>query len=301
MTLLLHSGFFFFQSRNARRFTVASCSETLKLHWRSKFQHFDYTAGIGPAPRPHSAQNFNEKKTLIPKFQREKNPNSQISQIHRNPSLSSAASTVCIRLRLRASNRFITKPSSRHHLASQPPSPSSSAAFPFFLGRRICFCCLLLTNAVARQPLLVQTPSPASPFFLSRRRRRCICLLLLLRCRCICLTAFTCKKSATGNWLPQDLNKGISHQKGNDNSKKRRLTSEQVQFLERSFEVENKLEPERKVQEIFTEVEMDEVITFVYHHGGALVTKDDGEVVYELGDITEQANEEATKPRAEVS
>ncbi|KAL3511172.1 hypothetical protein ACH5RR_030573 [Cinchona calisaya] len=30
--------------------------------------------------------------------------------------------------------------------------------------------------------------------------------------------------------------------------KKRRLTPEQVQFLERSFEVENKLEPERKVQ-----------------------------------------------------
>ena len=35
-----------------------------------------------------------------------------------------------------------------------------------------------------------------------------------------------------------------SHQTG----KKRRLTSEQVQFLERNFEVENKLEPERKVQ-----------------------------------------------------
>lgn len=30
--------------------------------------------------------------------------------------------------------------------------------------------------------------------------------------------------------------------------KKRRLTAEQVQFLERSFEVENKLEPERKIQ-----------------------------------------------------
>ncbi|MQL70634.1 hypothetical protein Taro_002932 [Colocasia esculenta] len=30
--------------------------------------------------------------------------------------------------------------------------------------------------------------------------------------------------------------------------KKRRLTADQVQFLERSFEVENKLEPERKVQ-----------------------------------------------------
>ncbi|CAL0315153.1 unnamed protein product [Lupinus luteus] len=34
------------------------------------------------------------------------------------------------------------------------------------------------------------------------------------------------------------------HQPG----KKRRLTSEQVQFLERNFEVENKLEPERKAQ-----------------------------------------------------
>ncbi|CAK8536831.1 unnamed protein product [Lathyrus sativus] len=34
------------------------------------------------------------------------------------------------------------------------------------------------------------------------------------------------------------------HQQG----KKRRLSSEQVQFLERSFEVENKLEPDRKVQ-----------------------------------------------------
>ena len=34
------------------------------------------------------------------------------------------------------------------------------------------------------------------------------------------------------------------HQQG----KKRRLSSEQVQFLEKSFEVENKLEPDRKVQ-----------------------------------------------------
>ncbi len=30
--------------------------------------------------------------------------------------------------------------------------------------------------------------------------------------------------------------------------KKRRLSADQVQFLEKSFEVENKLEPERKVQ-----------------------------------------------------
>lgn len=30
--------------------------------------------------------------------------------------------------------------------------------------------------------------------------------------------------------------------------KKRRLTADQVQFLEKSFEVENKLEPERKIQ-----------------------------------------------------
>lgn len=30
--------------------------------------------------------------------------------------------------------------------------------------------------------------------------------------------------------------------------KKRRLSADQVQFLERSFEVENKLEPERKIQ-----------------------------------------------------
>lgn len=30
--------------------------------------------------------------------------------------------------------------------------------------------------------------------------------------------------------------------------KKRRLTAEQVQFLEKSFEVENKVEPERKIQ-----------------------------------------------------
>ncbi|KAG1335458.1 homeobox-leucine zipper protein HAT5 [Cocos nucifera] len=40
-----------------------------------------------------------------------------------------------------------------------------------------------------------------------------------------------------------DLDEG-AHQP----EKKRRLTADQVQFLERSFEVENKLEPERKVQ-----------------------------------------------------
>jgi len=34
----------------------------------------------------------------------------------------------------------------------------------------------------------------------------------------------------------------------NHPEKKRRLTPEQVQFLEKSFEKENKLEPERKVQ-----------------------------------------------------
>ena len=34
----------------------------------------------------------------------------------------------------------------------------------------------------------------------------------------------------------------------NQPGKKRRLTSKQVQFLESNFEVENKLEPERKVQ-----------------------------------------------------
>lgn len=37
---------------------------------------------------------------------------------------------------------------------------------------------------------------------------------------------------------------GCFHQPG----KKRRLTADQVQLLERNFEVENKLEPERKVQ-----------------------------------------------------
>ncbi|MED6170740.1 hypothetical protein PIB30_034007 [Stylosanthes scabra] len=30
------------------------------------------------------------------------------------------------------------------------------------------------------------------------------------------------------------------------------------------------------------------VITVVYHHGGTLVTKDDGEMVYEMGEIAEQ-------------
>ncbi|MED6110000.1 hypothetical protein PIB30_038810, partial [Stylosanthes scabra] len=37
---------------------------------------------------------------------------------------------------------------------------------------------------------------------------------------------------------------------------------------------------------------MEDVITFVYHHEGTLVTNDDGEVVYELGGITKQPNEE---------
>lgn len=37
---------------------------------------------------------------------------------------------------------------------------------------------------------------------------------------------------------------GCFHQPG----KKRRLTANQVQFLEKNFELENKLEPERKVQ-----------------------------------------------------
>lgn len=43
--------------------------------------------------------------------------------------------------------------------------------------------------------------------------------------------------------LDDDLDEYF-HQPG----KKRRLSVEQVQFLEKSFEVENKLEPERKVQ-----------------------------------------------------
>ncbi|MED6124536.1 hypothetical protein PIB30_059818 [Stylosanthes scabra] len=40
---------------------------------------------------------------------------------------------------------------------------------------------------------------------------------------------------------------------------------------------------------------MDEVITFVYHHGGKLVTKDDGEVVYEMGEITVIEDQEVDK------
>ncbi|MED6208563.1 hypothetical protein PIB30_046439 [Stylosanthes scabra] len=52
----------------------------------------------------------------------------------------------------------------------------------------------------------------------------------------------------SNNMCDDDYDPSCFHQTGNGNSKKRRLTSEQVQFLERSFEVENKLEPERKVQ-----------------------------------------------------
>ncbi|MED6182502.1 hypothetical protein PIB30_028995 [Stylosanthes scabra] len=37
---------------------------------------------------------------------------------------------------------------------------------------------------------------------------------------------------------------------------------------------------------------MDEVIAFVYHHIGKLVTKNDDEVVHEMGGITEQPNQE---------
>jgi len=40
-----------------------------------------------------------------------------------------------------------------------------------------------------------------------------------------------------------DLDEGLHHPE-----KKRRLTANQVQFLEKSFEVENKLDPERKIQ-----------------------------------------------------
>ncbi|MED6112458.1 hypothetical protein PIB30_061874 [Stylosanthes scabra] len=37
---------------------------------------------------------------------------------------------------------------------------------------------------------------------------------------------------------------------------------------------------------------MDGVISLVYHYGRKLVTKDDGEVVYEMGSITEQADQD---------
>ena len=43
--------------------------------------------------------------------------------------------------------------------------------------------------------------------------------------------------------VDNELDRGL-HQP----EKKRRLTANQVQFLEKSFEVENKLEPERKIQ-----------------------------------------------------
>ncbi|KAF7809179.1 homeobox-leucine zipper protein HAT5-like isoform X1 [Senna tora] len=48
----------------------------------------------------------------------------------------------------------------------------------------------------------------------------------------------------SGGGGEEELYDACFHQAG----KKRRLTSEQVQFLERNFEVENKLEPERKAQ-----------------------------------------------------
>lgn len=52
-------------------------------------------------------------------------------------------------------------------------------------------------------------------------------------------------KEENGNNNIEDSNyDGCYHQP----EKKRRLTTDQVQFLERSFEVENKLEPERKAQ-----------------------------------------------------
>ncbi|MED6144346.1 hypothetical protein PIB30_014879 [Stylosanthes scabra] len=35
------------------------------------------------------------------------------------------------------------------------------------------------------------------------------------------------------------------------------------------------------------------MITLVYHHGGTLVTKDDGEMVYKIREISEQANQDA--------
>ncbi|MED6134700.1 hypothetical protein PIB30_039535 [Stylosanthes scabra] len=44
----------------------------------------------------------------------------------------------------------------------------------------------------------------------------------------------------------EDFDSCLQQQQGSN--KKRRLRSEQVQFLEKSFEVENKLEPERKLQ-----------------------------------------------------
>ncbi|MED6155609.1 hypothetical protein PIB30_006782 [Stylosanthes scabra] len=47
----------------------------------------------------------------------------------------------------------------------------------------------------------------------------------------------------------EDFDSCLQQQQGSSSSnKKRRLRSEQVQFLEKSFEVENKLEPERKLQ-----------------------------------------------------
>ncbi|KAL1355122.1 hypothetical protein HN51_007152 [Arachis hypogaea] len=58
------------------------------------------------------------------------------------------------------------------------------------------------------------------------------------------------KEENNNNGCDDDYDPSCFQQTGSNggNSKKRRLTSEQVQFLERSFEMENKLEPERKVQ-----------------------------------------------------
>lgn len=69
-------------------------------------------------------------------------------------------------------------------------------------------------------------------------------------------TSFHGEKGNTATRMKPDkqqLEKGSSHDEDYENGysqpeKKRRLMAEQVQFLEKSFEVENKLEPERKIQ-----------------------------------------------------